>query len=118
MVRFPRCDLCLELRIKLDRLWRIKQKPPLLRDRTYQSPVTCNQPSRLHRVAAFCFTRYRSLKSPGARASNRVTCFHRKPEATFRRYLAPPFTHYLSERPEMSFSRREFTEGQNNEKEK
>ena len=32
------------------------------------------------------------------------------------RNLAPPFTHYLSERPEMSSQRREVTEGQNNER--
>jgi hypothetical protein len=32
------------------------------------------------------------------------------------RNLAPAFTHYLSERPEMSSQRREVTEGQNNER--
>jgi hypothetical protein len=34
----------------------------------------------------------------------------------FPRNLTPDFTHYLSERPEMSSQRREVTEGQNNQR--
>ena len=55
----------------------------------------------------------------GDRSSNQL--HPRNPRFTsllrnFPRNLAPAFTHYLSERPEMSSQRREVTEGQNNER--